>query len=434
MAFGGDNRVGLSPGLVSLATLSSRATSAPTLALNFLSDALDNRVTFTRGSTATFTGSNGLIQTAAIDAPRFDYDPVTLAPKGLLIEEQRTNLVLQSNAFTTTWAWDGGSAGTTAQNAVSPEGSTNAWTVTDTSATVSQAIQQQSNLTAANHTLSCYVKKTTGAQSTYPVLYAINAGNLNAAFCTVDTTNGIATPWTAFPGITIVTTTTTCTDAGNYWRVTLTFLGQAAFWLSRIVPAATPNATQSTGPFTASLTGSTVIYGAQLEAGAFATSYIPTVASQVTRTADTPAIVAPMFAPWYNQSAGTMVCNFAMEGLAPSGTSDVWLINDGTSSNNIRLRQGTVITGADVTMSTGGVIQVDSNSFALTADVTAKSAFAWSTASSNLTANGTSLGDGGAITPPTVNQLVLTGSNKWLRSISFYPSRLPNAQLQALTA
>jgi len=57
--------------------------------------------TFTRASTATFVGSNGLIQSAAINAARFDHDPITLACKGLLIEEARTNLVFPSDTLTT---------------------------------------------------------------------------------------------------------------------------------------------------------------------------------------------------------------------------------------------------------------------------------------------------------------------------------------------
>jgi hypothetical protein len=57
--------------------------------------------TFTRASTATFIGSNGLIQSAAINTPRFDHDPATLASRGLLIEESRTNLVFPSDTLST---------------------------------------------------------------------------------------------------------------------------------------------------------------------------------------------------------------------------------------------------------------------------------------------------------------------------------------------
>jgi hypothetical protein len=55
----------------------------------------------TRGSTGTFVGSDGLIQSAAVNAARFDHDPITLVCKGLLIEESRTNLVFPSATLTT---------------------------------------------------------------------------------------------------------------------------------------------------------------------------------------------------------------------------------------------------------------------------------------------------------------------------------------------
>lgn len=75
---------------------SASTSGVPSLALNFLTGTLDSSITFTRASTATFIGSNGLIQAAAINEPRFDYDPSTLALNGLLMEEQRTNLFLNS--------------------------------------------------------------------------------------------------------------------------------------------------------------------------------------------------------------------------------------------------------------------------------------------------------------------------------------------------
>lgn len=69
----------------------------PRLALDFTTATLDPRVTFTRtGNTATVTNSSGVIVAVNADIPRFDYDPVTLACKGLLIEESRTNVLLNS--------------------------------------------------------------------------------------------------------------------------------------------------------------------------------------------------------------------------------------------------------------------------------------------------------------------------------------------------
>ena len=57
---------------------------------------LDPRITFTRASSATRVNEQGLIEVVADDVPRVDYNPSTLAVKGLLIEEARTNTVLDS--------------------------------------------------------------------------------------------------------------------------------------------------------------------------------------------------------------------------------------------------------------------------------------------------------------------------------------------------
>ena len=64
-----------------------------TLDLSFMTPgSLPSGVAFTRASTATYFDATGTLQTAAINAPRWDYDPVTLVLNGLLIEEARTNI------------------------------------------------------------------------------------------------------------------------------------------------------------------------------------------------------------------------------------------------------------------------------------------------------------------------------------------------------
>ena len=69
----------------------------PKLALDFTTAILDPRVTFTRsGNTATYTNSSGVITAINADLPRFDYNPTTLICQGLLIEETRTNILLNS--------------------------------------------------------------------------------------------------------------------------------------------------------------------------------------------------------------------------------------------------------------------------------------------------------------------------------------------------
>ena len=435
MAFGGDNRVGLGAGIVSLATLSSRATSAPRLSLNFLSGNLDPRITFTRASTATFVGNNGLIQTAAIDAPRFDYNPSTLAAKGLLIEEQRTNLLTYSEQFDNP-AWFAGAAGAavvTANTATDPTGNASADTLDDNSGVAVLGRQNGAPITSGTNSYTATVFIKTNTSPCASMRITLSGGTPVVAELVMDTINGAAQWRTATTGASF-----SVTPFGNGWfrfsaTVTDNNSGNNVF----VVELRPAFAATYTPTISAAATGSIYVWGAQFEAGSFATSYIPTVASQVTRSADVATVTGTNFSSWYNQNAGTMVCEFAPEGLTTGGAvSNVWVVNASAtpSTNFTQLREGTVISGADAEMFAGGASQVDTSSFALAANVAAKSAFAWATNSGMLAANGALIGaEDTSVTPPTVNQLVLTGGNKWLRQIAFYNSRLPNAQLRALT-
>ena len=95
----------------------------PSMALDFTTASLDSRVTFTRtGNTATVINSSGNVAAINADLPRFDYNPVTLACKGLLIEEARTNLFLYSAEFDNAY-WTKTRSSITANATISPEGS-----------------------------------------------------------------------------------------------------------------------------------------------------------------------------------------------------------------------------------------------------------------------------------------------------------------------
>jgi len=83
-----------------------------------------NRVTFTRASSGTFVGSDGVLQTAVTNAPRFDHNPATGESLGLLVEEARTNVWLYSEQFD---QWFNGTTLTVTANAgTSPNGTTTA--------------------------------------------------------------------------------------------------------------------------------------------------------------------------------------------------------------------------------------------------------------------------------------------------------------------
>ena len=72
-------------------------------AVNGAAEAFSDIFTFTRSTTGTYFDANGVMQTAAINTPRFDHNPLTGEKLGLLIEEQRTNLVFRSGDIAGYW-------------------------------------------------------------------------------------------------------------------------------------------------------------------------------------------------------------------------------------------------------------------------------------------------------------------------------------------
>lgn len=99
----------------------------PTLNLNFArSKTLDPRMTWTRNSTATYVGSDGLIKTAAVNEPRFGHHPTTLESLGLMMESDDPQHVQYSEAFNNAyWTNDGGNI-TFVTGQTAPDGSSNA--------------------------------------------------------------------------------------------------------------------------------------------------------------------------------------------------------------------------------------------------------------------------------------------------------------------
>jgi len=436
MSFGIPVRNGLGLGLTPSTALSTLGVGGrPALFLNFVgTTALDSRITFTRASTGRFTGSNGLIQSAAINAPRFDYDPVTLASKGLLIEEQRTNLVFPADGTTGWQASPASSVTATANAAVSPDGTTNA-TKLATGDTLNSGHIWFKTFTGAVNTLYCgsvYLKaseytraqinfgNTAFANTTYGALFDLSAGAV------VATSAG---------------STATITNAGNgYYRCTVTATSDAdgGNYVFSVSPKPA-SVTTFDGLFTPAATGLGVFaYGIQVEAGAFATSYIPTVAATVTRSADVATMAGTNFSSWYNQSEGTIVAS--ADSTRPSTSSPatrVFSFNDGTAGNDIR-------TGNTSTLQVvnGGVTQANLTPTPLIPyDGTAFTfASAWSANNfASVTTGAVATDTAGTI--PAITQFSLgTGPSSTgvlgghIRSISYYRTRLPNSTLQALTS
>ncbi len=236
---------------------------------------------------------------------------------GYLAEASAQNLCLQSNSFDTTWVKYLGL--TQAQNAIGPDGATSAWTLTDDSAAQTELLYQNNvNLTAAQHTFSIFIKKTSGATS-FPVVAIISASP--SVMFTVDTNNGVATAWTSSSEGYNVGGTATCVSYNdNFWRASATWTPAAASYEIDLAPAATTNATQSTGSRNATVTGSAVFYGAQVELGSAATSYIPTTTTAVARNTDVESVPT---SGNITAAAGWIALSYTPD-HAPSGTVFLW--------------------------------------------------------------------------------------------------------------
>lgn len=254
--------------------------------------------------------------TAVYYGPRFDYDPNTLAAKGLLIEEARTNLALYSQQFDdVSWAKQNFGVASapvvTSNAAIAPDGTTTADRVQfalnggGTSSDLSQLLQTLT-YTAASHTGSIWLRSNTGANQT--VLLMVE--NTQAATLTV-------TPqWQRFSA-----TKTTVSGSSNFGlRIRGTF---------------TPD------------TADILVWGAQLEAGAFATSYIPTVAASVARSADIATMTGTNFSSWFNQGPVNLLLqsqtfdnaswtkSASGTGSAPVVTANADLAPDGTMTADL---------------------------------------------------------------------------------------------------
>jgi ribosomal protein S16 len=243
---------------------------------------------FTRASSATRVNKQGLIETVGSGKPRIDFLDNTSGH--LLLEPSRTNLVTDSEDFTQ-WANTGSETTDTADSAISPDGSLNATKLQEANSNfgyhrLSKTITASS---ATDYALSIFVKK--GTQK-YIQLLLLSTSNSFAASKVFDLENGTL-------GETIINGTATLTDAkiedfGNGWyRCTIIAQLSTAPNTFRVnlANAATGN-TKSLGmvQYTGDGNGNIYIWGAQLEAGSYATSYIPTEGSRVTRLAETSEI------------------------------------------------------------------------------------------------------------------------------------------------
>lgn len=345
------------------------------------------------------------VTSAAYYGPRRDFDGATLACKGLLVEEQRVNLQLNSNVFgTSTFA-----ATVVAGAAASPSGLIDASSLACTS-TSGRAILSTSVTSGIVYTFSVFIKAGTNTSAYIELAGTAGSGgqvvfNLSSGTVTSGTGGAIVPAPNGFYRCS-VTSTATGTGASD-------------------MRIGTGDATSKT----------VFVYGAQLEANAtFATSYIPTGAATATRNADVASVSTQAFP--YSATEGTLVVAWQLAQL--SGSPAAIHLTDAAESNRIRINAH--LSGINRSTITAAGALVDNIDTSTAATGITKYAIGGKSADyavyRNGSAGGTSTNAGfpSGCTEMRIGRDAATGNfNGHIRQITYIPRRLANAELQTRT-
>jgi hypothetical protein len=271
-----------------------------------------------RNSSATYFDENGILRTVGANRPRFDHDPATGTSKGLLVEEQRTNKLLQSQNFNATGAWFKVNNAAVISNAITaPDGTRTGNKVIIPLAGYIVGIYSSINTKGNVHTFSAYMK---AGELTNGVLSF--GGENNNQGATFDLINGTVTGLS--PTAIRDLFTASITPANNGWfrcsvtgTIPLTAVSDAIPLIASTATSLDPNGIY--------------VWGAQFEQGAFPTSYTPTAGAQVTRAADVVQVNSGSFDTFYNPEQGT----FYAKVLPLSGAQTAAIIDVGDTYNSI---------------------------------------------------------------------------------------------------
>jgi hypothetical protein len=377
---------------------------------------------YTPTTTAPITNYIPVLQTAAAKVARFDHNPVTGESLGLLIEEQRVNLLTYSAQFDDA-AWTKTFSSVQPNVVVAPDGTLTGDKLIEDATNNARIVGRTFGTSGTTYSHSVYLK---AAERSWAV---VQYGNAYAWF---NLSNGtIGTQVVATTGIFSIT------SVGNGWyRCTATFTATANNQFARIYSATADNVLTYTGDGFSGI----YIWGAQLEAGAFPTSYIPTVASQVTRSVDAATMTGTNFSSWYRQDEGTMFAQ-GTAALLPATPFTVFdIASSATNRAGMFLNQTGTVFG----------FSARNNDFVNTLAVTSavrsttsySAAFAFRVNDAALSVGGAAaITDTAGLLADSVTFMNIgarsdTGSryNGHIRTIRYYPARLTNAQLQAITS
>lgn len=350
---------------------------------------------------------------------------------GLLVEEERENIVLQSNSFNQNpWSTIAGLANPV-QNVTGPDNVANsAWTFDDNSASHERLRQEFSASNNLTYTLSVYIKKDSDETRFPSVLLRLFGATELQEQVQINTATGAGIEEDPDTDGTF-----TITDAGDWWRIELSLTNNATGNTTLRVDIQ-PARGSTFGLGNPVAQGSAVFFGCQIEIDTFATSYIATGASSATRSADN---VSFNDISWFTEAQGTFFIEFTP--LHDRVTfHEILQADDGSNDNRISIaHQGG--TNVQTGIARNGTTSASLSTPALVVGMMSKIAVAWAGDAAQ------SVDDSAIVSDPTVlSPIGITAIMIGFRSagsaqmpagcwdqIAFWPIRKPNDFLTHIT-
>ena len=392
---------------------------------SFLTGSLGTGAVFTRASAGWAYGPTGVLTSFAANVPRFDYDPVTLQPKGLLLEDTSTNIVLQSgNLADPVWLTIGASVAppvVTADQTTAPDGTLTAARIDLPAMTTASgnhsAVYQHLLVNASIYAYSVWLKGAVGGEAVYIFL----------------------TPQ-------IPTYTKLCILSTEWQRFTLVTGalpgGEGYFQVGGQNPEAN----------TAAMPAQTIYaWGAQVESIGYVTSYIPTTTAAVTRAAD--ALSYPIASvTGFDQTKGSLALDYILEGVVTGYAAPVQFIGANGATDYLdadRYSLGSATTPtlvwADAAVASTVVVNCTyDGGVPVPAGPVQRGASSWALGNVMMAAhNGApaTSNSGNAPSLPAVSVLTIGGPmayqypvSQWARRVRYWPRQLSQVELIGVTS
>ena len=383
---------------------------------------------FSRGSTATYVGRDGLIASAASGVPRIDFTNDT---KGhLLLEPSRTNEITYSNGFDDS-SWHKSAINVTANAGISPDGTNNAYLI-EAQNSVSNHRTRKTGSPPTTVSVSIFAKK--GATD---YAYFFCGGGSKHFAALFDLSDGSVTDTNTQGSGTILTSASSISLGSGWYRLQLSGsfttpptnrIGIVPYYQSTIV------GTPDTGWLGSG--ESIYIYGAMEENDAYVSSYVPTESSTVTRNAD--VCNNSGSAQDFNSEEGVLYAEIAA--LADDGTVKIIAISDGTNNQRVLLQY---YTSSNVIRAFCASSGSSLNMPHTLTDITnfAKVAFKYKSGDYALWVNGVEVNTKtNTFTPTGLSELAFdsgSGGSQFygkVRNVQVFTEALTDAELQELTS